>query len=405
MPKFKEGEDNTKEMLIKIKQGDLEALEKFVNYYILYSKKIASEYFGLGIDEDEIISYAYLGLMEAVNVLENGDNKFISSVISRNIRKVIEENILIFYYLDFKRNTNKATKVFEYLKAKRDLKNILHRNPNKKELCDYLSFDLGELNYIISLFNKTTIYDESESEDDLDIESLYLEQESLIELKNLIVSFFPSSLEIKVLYLRNKMNLSMGDIAKIFNVSRERIHQIEHKAKVHAYQFISAYKNDSLPSKEMMMLSKKYMSELIRIFQDGNMDAYNYMIDYYKNIALGIIEEYTDYFEYDKIVSIINERANYIVNLYSNRGGISIKREIRVWIEMGILESLGYKLKNVSNYKSSNLKLRKVLLEVLNATLVLRSELLREPSDLEISKFISEDVDVIEKAKKLVVGN
>lgn len=399
MGRRKEDEMVNIDLLKEIFNGNVKAREEFINYYTPVSEKIASEYFNLGIGSEDIISFAYEGLMEAVNIIENKHCVHVSTIMYRKIRKVIEANILMFYSININLSSVLYNKIFSFLRAKRFLKESLHRNPTKREISYYLNFSLNTVNNIASLFSK---FDEFIFFDnDVNVEEAYFEYNTLQEFQGLINVIF-DEIELRILYLRNKKHLTLRDVAYMEGKSHTYIGIIEEKAKEKAKKVLTSLNNGDYSYIKWLQFKKKILNEM-SVNKNVDEDTLSYLFEHYKVVAEDIASEYYNLgIDNDIVLFSAYDGIRNVVDCENNKDKLKIiKRHIRRSIEKCFLVKYNVVL---NNHKDSNVMVLKYkkLFSLLYAVEILKEQLGYNPSLNELSVYMGESVKTLKDIKKLV---
>ncbi len=232
------------ELILKINQGDESAKKKFIEGNLRLVVTIAKKYLNRGIDFLDLIQEGNLGLIKAVENYDINRGKF-SSYAGTIIEKEIKRSFA-------RKNNNITMPIQEYetfVKYKAIVASLStdYRKPTNEEVAQKMNISISKvegleqikidtisLNYLISNDDKT----DTEVEKFISLEEMSLED---IVIKNMLSEqiyklFKESNLkdrEIEVLILRfgfKNNPMTLEQVSKIFNLSLERIRQIETKA-------------------------------------------------------------------------------------------------------------------------------------------------------------------------------
>ncbi len=300
------------EILIKeIQMGTKTSYEEIINYYKSLAEEIATNYFDLGVEKEDIISSSLEGLVLGVNKLATlGYTKNIYKTITRNINSTIEKNILAYYgiYLDTDKSHLK-NRIMAVLIAKRDLKKTLKHNPTPKEISEHTKISEEEVEKILNFLFKHTNIEYSEFNSN-NINFLELEQDTLnINIYEMLIENFLTEKEKKALYLI-ECKIPYKKICKLLNVSMPRTIELIKTARQKVKLLKSWIKKEDYESISNYLFSKKKIGELIQLFKKGNIEAYNYLYNYYINFFINsLMSEYTDYLSEEEISEIITEEV------------------------------------------------------------------------------------------------
>lgn len=247
------------ELAKKVANGDMEARELFIRKNLRLVINIASEYTGKGLPMLDLIQEGNIGLMVAVDKFDPSLGYRFSSYATWWIRNKISRslkndgrNIRISF--------NMHNKIYIYNKTVKDLQDKLNRNPTIDEIMQKSNLSKEQIILIKENEHDTISINRSFSDnDDSTMEKYIVSPEptpdELVkkeDLRNKIIELLSKcnlkQQEIEVLILR--YGLVSGEpntlinLAKMFNLTKQRISQIEEKAikKIR----MSSYTNDLL---------------------------------------------------------------------------------------------------------------------------------------------------------------
>ena len=253
--------EEEKELARRIKQGDMKAREKMITYNLKLVVNIAKRYCGKNktLDFSDLIQAGNIGLMKAVDKFDPSlDYKFSTYAtwwIRQSITRAMSDegrNIRMpVHALDQYRYIKRAINELEY-------QNI---NPTYEQIANYVNergWIVGsttrakltpkDIKRYIQQYNntdtislQTPIGDEEDSfigdfiaDDSIDIEhkaEISNLHESIDQILNLYLSEREANVLIKRYGLDGSPPMTLEQIAKIYGLTRERIRQIEEKAK------------------------------------------------------------------------------------------------------------------------------------------------------------------------------
>lgn len=75
--------------ILKAQNGNIESMNKVLNFYKPLIKSVARKYFLMGGDEDDLIQEGMIGLLDAVNSFDENKNDFVPYA-----KKVVERKII-----------------------------------------------------------------------------------------------------------------------------------------------------------------------------------------------------------------------------------------------------------------------------------------------------------------------
>ena len=250
--------------------GNVKSAEKLVTSHLRLVAKIAMGYKGYGLPLNEIISEGNVGLMQAVKKFEPEKGFRLATYAMWWIRASIQEYILRSWSLVKIGTTTAQKKLFFNLKK---LKNQIAPK-NEGDLKDEdvkkiaTSLDVSE-DEVVSMNRRLSGKEQSlnapigEDGDEwqdwvvdktMDHELKIAHQEEMDQRKDLLKDSIKilNEREKKILYSRRLTDNpeTLEDLSKKFNISRERIRQIENKAfeKLQKHMLNSANSKNLLPA-------------------------------------------------------------------------------------------------------------------------------------------------------------
>lgn len=347
--------EEERELLLKIKNGDLDAKQKFICANLRLVVSFAKKFIGRGVDFLDLIQEGNLGIMKAVEKYDLSKgfkfstyasywiNNYLYNVIYENSRQIRLPNNVYSEYIDFLSIQNK-------------LKNELRREPSIAELAMELNCTMEKINeFYLKLPNVISynelIYDNNGDKKELIhfIPSDEMMEEELVnrmyygELYDFLKEKIkPKNFEIflKRNGLGGKEKSKLRQLAEEYNVSTESIRGLDDRTKKKMQIFIRnsskfkdiadeesvRSKNDVKPKEisfeeRALMFSKikgreKYVQTSYK-FPDGismkTWFSFNKELIRSLNteVCLNIINEYDSYFHYEE--SNINNYVEIIV--------------------------------------------------------------------------------------------
>jgi RNA polymerase primary sigma factor len=233
------------QLAIRIKQGDLRALDRLTKANLRFVVSVAKQYQNQGLSLPDLINEGNLGLIKAAQRFdETRGFKFISYAVwwirQSILQSLAEQSRIVRLPLNKVGLTNRINKAFQQLEQEYE------REPSAEELADMLELDTDEVTATLSMSSRhvsmdspisegedSTLIDvmanpNSESADEqIDhIDSLKLEIErslnTLTERQQEVIRFFFG--------IGIDHPMSLEDIGERFNLTRERVRQIKDKA-------------------------------------------------------------------------------------------------------------------------------------------------------------------------------
>lgn len=234
------------ELAKKIKMGDKEALAKLVKANLRFVISVAKQYQNQGIPLQDLITEGNIGLIKAAQRFDETKGfKFISYAvwwIRQSILQAIAEQSRIV-----RLPLNRIADISKVSKAISKMEQELEKEIDVYEIAEVCEMNVDEVIDAMMFNNRSASLDApvSASEDALtllDLLSLdehsfypekYLEKESLKKDIERIIKTLPER-EAEILTAAYGLNgleaLSLDELAKKFNLSKERVRQIKDKA-------------------------------------------------------------------------------------------------------------------------------------------------------------------------------
>ena len=232
------------ELAIKIKQGDQVALDRLTKANLRFVVSVAKQYQGQGLTLPDLINEGNVGLIKAAQKFdETRGFKFISYAVwwirQSIIQAISEQSRLVRLPL------NKIGSISKISKGISQLEQQLEREPNAKEISEFLDLTENEVNGVLRLNSRHVSVDAPFSEgeehglldvmvdDDSPRADRGLIQESLNREINRTLSTLTEreSEVVKMFYgIDGSREVSLDEIGAKFNLTRERVRQIKEKA-------------------------------------------------------------------------------------------------------------------------------------------------------------------------------
>lgn len=237
--------EQQRDLALKILEGDNKARELFINSNLRLVVNVAKRYIGNGLTFLDLIQEGNLGLITAVDKYDVKKGFNFSTYAIWWIRQAITKAI------EYKGRTIRiAAHVYEkvqlYKKIFRNLEIKLNREPTINEIADEMELSVSEVSDLQQLqidvvSINAIIEDEKEKElenfivsSDDTPEEIATKENMQQDVKNLLISCNLKSRERDILILRygldGKEPMTLVEIGKIYNLTRERVRQIESNA-------------------------------------------------------------------------------------------------------------------------------------------------------------------------------
>ena len=254
--KFPMLEPNEEFMLAKawVDHGDREAAHKLVTSHLRLAAKIAMGYRGYGLPISEVISEANVGLMQSVKRFDPDKGFRLATYAMWWIRAAIQEYILRSWSLVKLGTTAAQKKLFFNLRKAKGKIGALEEGDMRPEHVDKIATDLGVTkDEVISMNRRLSGGGDSSlnaplkgdgegssewqdwlADDDADQAATYAEDQELELRRELLIEAMKdlNDREKHILTERRLKDdpVTLEDLSKVYNVSRERIRQIEVRA-------------------------------------------------------------------------------------------------------------------------------------------------------------------------------
>ncbi|MGD1848708.1 MAG: RNA polymerase sigma factor RpoD/SigA [Salibacteraceae bacterium] len=232
------------ELSTKIKEGDMQALQKLVNANLRFVISVAKQYQGSGLNLEDLIAEGNIGLITAAQKFDHTKGfKFISYAvwwIRQSILNAISENSKTI-----RLPQNKLGHIRKLNQAQAKLEQELGRLPTHSELADMLESNATDVENLAMYAQKQISADapmvEGEDNsllsvlknDDAPVPNSHLILESLhTDLERILTTLKGRDADVVRLSfgLGGRAPMSLDEIARYFGLSRERIRQIREKA-------------------------------------------------------------------------------------------------------------------------------------------------------------------------------
>ena len=247
------GPAEEKLLVCRVEKGDPEAVVSLIESNLSFVVKIAAEYRSLGVPFEDLLNDGNLGLIEATRRFDPGrGNKFITYAIWW-IRKAILESIAN-HAIVVRMPAYRRKKVYEFRKAETTLRNRLDRLPTSEETARHLKVSISDIDKLrclhlahSSLDRKIGAEDspsplEFLKDDRSSAEDNLLSEEAGAQMARAFERLTKREKDILGwrLGLGGQSPLTLKQIGKQLDISRERVRQIENEAKQRLRRWVAA---------------------------------------------------------------------------------------------------------------------------------------------------------------------
>ena len=236
--------DQEKELSIKILNGDRQAVNTLVECNLLLVVSIAKRYYGCGLPLLDLIQEGNIGLIKAAEKYDGSKGFRFSTYAPYWVRQAISRALG-----EQSRTIRIPANMIELLskvkKASGDLAQQLNRMPTEKEIAKYLKTDIEKVQTVMDMAQATTSLDTPVDDDgetsmgdliaDASIENpiAKLIREANSQIIDTVFSTL-SDREAQILRMRFGIDvpkpMTLEEVGEHFNLTRERIRQLENKA-------------------------------------------------------------------------------------------------------------------------------------------------------------------------------
>jgi RNA polymerase primary sigma factor len=253
--------EHEQRLVDQIERGDAGAAACLVESNLSFVVKVASEYRSLGVPFEDLLNEGNLGLIEAARRFDRGKGtRFITYAVWW-IRKRILEAVANGSVVRVPSHQRK--KISALRKAEATLLIRLGRTPTREEIARYISVSVSEVDGLrrvhlthVSL-DRRVGEDESVPLSDLVADASASAEESLLraESESLLARAFARLTPREQTVLRWRLaldghtSLTLEQVGKRLDVSRERVRQIETEAKNRLRRFMTGSRQAPLRTK------------------------------------------------------------------------------------------------------------------------------------------------------------
>ena len=252
IPILKEAEEYT---LAKswIKNNDMRAAHKLVTAHLRLVAKIAAGYRGYGLPYEELVSEGTIGMMHAVKRFDPDRGSRLSTYASWWIKASIQEYVLRNWSLVKIGTTRSQKKLFFNLRSSKENMGAISSGDLKQEHLKQISCDLNVPQKDVQMMNRrmigngdlslnSTINNNGEERQWQDClksntptpETQIVERQEIQVRRKMLADAFKhlNPREASILSARRLQNkpITLDILSKKYNISRERVRQIENRA-------------------------------------------------------------------------------------------------------------------------------------------------------------------------------
>ena len=354
--------EEEKMILDRIKNGDIEARNIFIESNLKLVISIANKYRSNVLTFQDLIQEGNIGLMEAI-IRYNPDlgfrfSTYASHWIRRSINQAIKSQTRAVYIPDY---------MHDYMKKINHIKEELYKKKGREATIDEISEILNVENRIVDrceqLMEAHVSLNSPVNEDDElgEITAVSSETVEDIAMDNFLSSELMSAMDIAKLSNREKEilkcrfgfyscgPLSQAEIAKLYNISRQRIQQII----LGAIEKIRLNTN-SMCSLEQYINSDKFNQNQINNKSKKNSNKKNIVKKAYK--ISSIYDFFKGYPKYavDDAIELLNEHEKALITLMCLDNYEVNKSERQIFYEVILPKIKEYLLKQESYFEEDH---------------------------------------------------
>lgn len=230
------------ELAKKIKQGDAEALNKLVKANLRFVISVAKQYQNQGLPLQDLITEGNIGLIKAAQRFDETKGfKFISYAVwwirQSIIQAITEQARIVRLPLNKISNISKVNKIYSKLEQ------YAEREIDIQEIAEECGLSVEEVNTAIMFSTRSVSLDAPVSNDNSDttlLDLMYMDEDSKVDkaleyeslkkdLNRILKNLPEREYEIvnNIYGLNGAQALSLDEIAKKFNITKERVRQIK----------------------------------------------------------------------------------------------------------------------------------------------------------------------------------
>ncbi len=236
----REEEDRVARKAVK---GDKKACDLLVKSHLRFVVSVAKRYQNQGLPLDDLISEGNVGLLNAIKKYDPGKgNHFISYAVwwikQAILKAIYEKSRMVRLPL------NRTNELIQIERTSKELEVLNGEEPTEEEIADILSMSIEDVKKVRTMSQGMASLDAPNRSSGTTLGDLLEDKKykapdvsimdnSLLEDINYVLHTLPKR-EAKILEYRyglnNKKALSLKEVGELFNLTKERIRQIEKKA-------------------------------------------------------------------------------------------------------------------------------------------------------------------------------
>ncbi|HHX96555.1 MAG TPA: RNA polymerase sporulation sigma factor SigF [Clostridia bacterium] len=228
-------DEEIKELLHKVKTGDLKAREKLINCNLRLVFSLVQRFSGRGYEVEDLFQIGTIGLIKAIDKFDLSYNVKFSTyavpMIIGEIRRFLRDDGPLKISRSLKENAYRINKKRESLTEE------LGREPTLQEIASEIELSLDEIILSLNAMQKPTSIYETLYQDDGDpiyiLDQLSADPETEIWFEKIIFKEALGKLPAKerdILIMRFIQDMTQTEIAKIINLSQVQVSRLERQA-------------------------------------------------------------------------------------------------------------------------------------------------------------------------------
>ena len=237
--------EEEKELCSRLKEGDPNAKKALIEHNLKLVLYVAFKYINMGMSLMDLVQEGNIGLMRATKGFDVDKGFKFSTYATWWIRQAITR-ALADQSRAIRLPVHVHQNVVRYKQIIKELSLKLNREPTNEEIAEEMHISVKEVYDISQLQTELiSLNTPISEEEDTELESLIESGDELVEdivinkyfkkdIKKILENCFLTEKEIDILFLRHGFNsdkiITLAEIGEKYNVTRERIRQLEKKA-------------------------------------------------------------------------------------------------------------------------------------------------------------------------------